>query len=66
MLGGVPMSSCRCGRQMVEITMATPGAAVGLFWCGACDRVEWTVEGRAVERMDALQQLATTGRRPAT
>lgn len=57
------MSSCRCGRRMVEITMTTPEAPVGLVSCGVCDRVEWTVAGSAVDRQRALAQLGTTGRR---
>jgi len=48
---------------MVEITMSTPEAPVRLTSCGACDRVEWSVDGDPVDRQKALDQLATTGRR---
>ena len=57
------MTTCRYGRNMVEITMSTPEAPVRLTSCGACDRVEWSVDGDPVDRQKALDQLATTGRR---
>lgn len=43
--------------------MTTPEAPVRLQSCGACDRVDWSVDGTPVHRERALDQLATTGRR---
>ena len=57
------MSMCRCGREMVEITMATPEAPVQLRSCGSCDRLEWSIGDEHAHREQALEQLATTGRR---
>ena len=57
------MTVCRCGLEMVEITMATPEAPVRLQSCGACDHVDWQVGGEPVARDQALDQLASTGRR---
>ncbi|MDG2113240.1 MAG: hypothetical protein P8N02_11580 [Actinomycetota bacterium] len=43
--------------------MATPEAPVRLQSCSACDRTDWAVDGSPVKREQALDQLATTGRR---
>ncbi len=48
---------------MVEITMTTPEGPVALAACSACDRTEWLVHGEKVDVAEALEQLATAGRR---
>lgn len=57
------MTRCTCGREMVEITLATPDAPVRLRSCSHCDRLDWFVGDTPRTREDALEQLATTGRR---